>query len=350
MLSESLLAKDNSKKKMGSKQPRLIPSRSKLIRIFSIIFVVFIFYSSLRTFVKNDERQLLRDDFYWKTLRMYKQKIQTLHPPGTRNEYCLTSGNLHETELNQLNSLFEYFNHDKTINYFMCFSSLYFTAKSEEYNVYKVAMNGSHYETEAMKHKNQNKKKCIETEFDCTNMDSKSTSNNLMIFESKIHLCVLNEDSSSICLILTSNFNKNLPANANKLNCNYNMWNGEYTLTFDDSRIKLIIHEYEPTFKLEKSIQLSFWKLQSWWTYSTNRLRNTEKSRETLKGEVTLRQGFVELFFGHENFNMPSFFFYEKTNKNSRIFNYISYLNTPIRLPADVINYFMIFYENIWYN
>lgn len=122
------------------------------------------------------------------------------------------------------------------------------------------------------------------------------------------------------------------------------MWNGEFTLNFDDSSIKLIVHEYAPS--IRKSIER---RLPSWWTNYADVLDDSEKFPQVLNGEVTLRQGLVEFLFGHEDFDLPSFFFYSKNSRDTTRYNYVSYLNASVRLPADVINYFMIFYSNIWY-
>lgn len=172
MLSELLLVKD---KKMGHKQPRLIPNKSKLIKILFCIFMIFASYIVLRSIVQSNRRELIRDDMYWRTVQMFKAEINTLYPPGIRHksEYCLTASKFHETELDQINALFEFLNHERNINYFMCFSSLYFTAKVEEYNIYSVVSNSSDYITEAMRYKELSKDKCVETEFDCSKTRSK---------------------------------------------------------------------------------------------------------------------------------------------------------------------------------
>ena len=157
-------------------------------------------------------------------------------------------------------------------------------------------------------------------------------------FRTKIHLCLLNDNKSNICSLLTSDFNKQLPkSSAKRLQCRYNVWNGEYEFQFGHN-IKLVIHEFEST--LKTSAQLSFWRLQT----------GAHSSKESnLNDEAKLNLGLMDYFVSHDYFSVPLFYFYSQESRQKLNFEFINYMGSAIRLPSEPIDYFMKFYPNIWF-
>lgn len=159
-----------------------------------------------------------------------------------------------------------------------------------------------------------------------------------------MHLCLLNENKANICDLLADGYNKQAPTGSHKLTCNYNFWTGEYVLEIND-QIKLIVHEYETT--LKASSQISYWRLQNYFSSGANRELIT--SAEDLNDDATLKQGLMDYLFTGDYLKMPLHFFYSRESQQNGRFVYTNYMNATVRLPSDVINYFMIFYSNIWY-
>ena len=164
-------------------------------------------------------------------------------------------------------------------------------------------------------------------------------------FSFKVHICLLNQKKANICNLLARDFNSQSPKNIHKLTCLYDFWSGEYQLNINQ-QIKIVIHEYQTS--LKKSAQLSYWRLQNYLTpsnFNSGELNN----EEDINDEVSLKQGLIGYFISGEYFKEPLHMFYSKESHKQQRFVYTNYMNAAVRLPSDVVNYFMIFYKKTWY-
>jgi len=261
------------------------------------------------------------------------------------NHQCITETLLDQSDLADFESFINYINGHQAINYFLCFSSLFYTIKFDSYNAYSTVYNGSEFNRLNRFYKEKNKEKCIETEYDCDRLSSVFSWDSLEnAYVANIHICLLNDQTYDVCHLLTSEYNKH----SNKqLKCIYNVWNGEYEFRFGNN-IKLIIHEYETT--LKTSARMSFWSLQSWWTYAGNvKYLHNNMDISNINEEASMKRGLMEYLTAHEYFEVPLYFFYNENNRRNKKFNYLNYLGAPIRLPSDIIDFLMKFYTQIWY-
>jgi len=166
----------------------------------------------------------------------------------------------------------------------------------------------------------------------------------------------LNENNRNLCNLFTKENNKRragvVGEDRRGLKCSWDLWNGEYMFQFGE-HIRVVVHEYETAMK--KSAQLSYWNLQAWWLPADARSFTADSAKNdafelNLGEKASIKVGFMGyLTSGRDYFQMPLYLFYNQENRASHRFNYLNYLGAPIRLPSAIIDYFTLFYSNLWY-
>lgn len=284
-----------------------------------LILVLLNYYLLSNVIIINFRNSYFKTNGYWKDIEN-----------STESKNCQQSSSFNKSTLMQLNSFISYLNQKEDFNYFMCFSSLYYTVKVQGYDIFK-----SHLQQESFQNKNlfynlKNKNKCVQKEY----MDNSGFSQKPI---SKIHLCYLNsylrEDSlCAVAKVFESEYQVDL-------NCKYNYFTGEYSISLNNE-IQILFHEYELDFKLFSYFYDSV--LASNETFEKNNKKYFENSAQ-------LNSGLLSWVFEVQYFDIPRNFFYSNFETSKHDANFLNYLDTPFRLPSEIVNYFMIFYSKIWY-
>jgi hypothetical protein len=257
---------------------------------------------------------LFKTNQYWTELSTLKYQKPNLYS----NKICLKNKNSLNTF--ELNRFMDYLNGQYYFNYFVCFSSLYFMVKVEEYKPYRNAF----FEKKRYTFSNSNNK-CLMSE----NM------NDLM----NIHMCYLKESKLNICGFV-NRYNK---MHLTKLNCDYNYFNGEYSIHIDD-QVKLTYHEFKMKFK----------NIYSMLQYNLNKkvygLYSPMQYDKYIDDYASLNNGFLTNLFDTQYYSLPLYLFYTRQSKIIDNYIIVNYANSTFRLPSDIVNYFMIFYPKIWFH
>ena len=265
-------------------------NRKAIFLLLGILFLVYFLHSLISAHYRET---------YLKSERLSKK----LASSSSSNSNCLKSKTyLKENDTLELNRFLEFLDNFK-YKHFLCFSTLFYAVKIENYSVYRekeLTVKAINDLMEA-----ERRKKCL--------LESHKRENEQLI----INMCILNDkEHENFCNYYTL-------MNAN-CKCSYNYLNGEYELDCS-TRIRVIIHEY----KIIKKKYLVF-------------------NKENYDEISILNAGLIGYLF-KLNLNLPTYLFYDDENNDSKNIFYLNYANNVFRLPSDVINYLMIFYTNLWY-
>lgn len=296
-------------------------NESKSIKYSIVITFIFLINYFLSSYVilLNYKNNLIKTDPFWNNLQLREAETK-----------CKQSSSYNQTNLDELKLFMDSLNKNKDLNYFLCFSSLYYTAKVEKYDVFRASLDQSSFDVRNSFYNFKNKDKCVLEEtlfhYDDEN-DSKSyTSFNL-------HLCFLNNDlTEDLCDSLSNSI-------ASGMECDYSYVSGEYTVRINED-VKLSFHEYELGFKS------ALFYYDYFFSNSGNSSFNYD---QYIDDKASLNMGLVGKLFGNEYFNIPKYFFYNRDSIDRREFHFLNYLNAAFRLPSEVVNYFMLFYPKIWF-
>lgn len=284
--------------------------------IISLIFVNYYLFSSFIFF--KDRNDFLHKNDYW--LNMQKQN---------RKE-CATKYSLNQTSLNLLEEMMHFLNHKSDFNYFMCFSSLYYAVKVENYDVFNSDISQNIFYAKNYFYLQKSEQKCVKTEFGLSEKGTNKT---------ELHLCYLNTflKEKSLCDVVNI-----LEMKHNRVKfCDYNRLTGEYKVIINDE-IEIIFHEYH--------LDLNSYNFFNFFNFFESDRNATDLEVEFLDENAKLNQGWLGKIFFNQYFSLPRHFFYSKLNTSRVRSNFVNYLGVPIRLPSEVINYFMIFFSEIWYS
>ena len=262
--------------------------KAKKVSIFWILFGLLVFHIIYTSFCSYYR------DIYLNNLKL--TQYLTLKNDNN-NQRCLKSeAYFTDNDTKELKNFLDFLNNFQ-YKYFLCFSTLFYAVKIEKYIVYRekdLTLNA----IESLMESERSQKCLLET-------DSNKYSIN-------INLCLLNDKNhTNFCNYYTL-MNKNCK-------CSYNYLNGEYELDCE-TRLKIIIHEY----KIIKKKYILF-------------------DKENYDDISILNAGLLGYLL-KLNLDLPTYLFYNYENSY-----YLNYANNVFRLPSDVINYFMIFYSNLWY-
>lgn len=137
-------------------QVRLKPR--KLFFLILAILITFLVYIQLeKSAVKSYREELFKTNVFTEN-----------NKKGCRSPTVLDS----KTQLS-VALVFDYFNKQKGINYNLCFSSLYFTIKSNQYDSFHSG-HGFGFDELNEQCKSRNSLKCVETEGECDMIEIKS--------------------------------------------------------------------------------------------------------------------------------------------------------------------------------
>jgi hypothetical protein len=287
-------------------------SNLKFYIVLSLVLFMLITLISVNVSLSY-RNNLFKTNQYWTELSALKSQNSNIY----FNKTCVqNTSNLNTFELNRF---MDYLNGQYYFNYFVCFSSLYFMVKIEEYKPYR----NSFYDKKRLMFPNSNSK-CIMTE----NMND----------QINIHMCYLKESKFNICGFV-NRYNKKY---FTKINCDYNYFNGEYSIYIDD-HVKLTYHEFKMKFKnifsiLQYNLNTKVYGLHSPLQYD-----------KYIDDYASLNNGLLTNLFDTQYYSIPLYMFY--TRQSKIIDNYINlnYANSTFRMPSDIVNYFMIFYSKIWF-
>lgn len=283
----------------------------------AIIFLLFInYYLFLNYVVLNLHNDVLLRNDQWLSIQKHNRKN------------CTTKSAFNQSTLNKFKDIIEYFNKKHDLNYFMCFSSLYFTVKVEGYDVFNSKIENI-LDNKNSIYNRRSEHKCVHQEF---SLNISQTS----IRKTRIHLCYLGTflKEKYFCDVVQK-FESFYKIGAN---CEYNQMTGEYMIMIG-KEIQLIFHEYNIGFKSLKFLSDSFFSKE----------KKTDNDVEFFEENAHLNQGLLGKIFPNQYFTLPRHFFYSKFYTSDVKSNYVNYLGVPIRLPSEIINYFMLFYSSIWY-
>lgn len=312
-------------------QARLTP-RKLFLYVIAFLMAILIYIQLEKELTKGYQEELFN-----------KNVLNITSKAKSKAKDCINARAIDSKSRKTMEQVFSYFNSQRKINYHLCFSSLFFTVKSNQYETFRSS-DGVGFHEQNEQSRLVNSEKCIESDAECEVVDVKFWK----LFKNckfKIHLCLLNEHNFNVCELLVDRYNTQAATNTHKLTCNYNAWTGEYILDIN-KQIKIVLHEYVTT--LKTSSQLSYWNLQNYFTGAS--IRNGDlNSGEDLNDKAALKQGFMGYFFASEYLKVPLHFFYSQESRQKSRFLYTNYMDAAVRLPSDVINYFMIFYSDSWY-
>ena len=262
------------------------------------IFVTILLRISCINMIDSYRLKLLKPTDYWRQQTSQKSN-------------CVK--NVDEKSQSQLELIIEMFNSQK-LNYFLCFSSLFLTVKLENNGVFQSQYNNSNFNELNNYYKAKNRQ-------DCSRHDTTEALSPLA------HVCLLREENfTNICGLLATSESV-WSSGHSQVACSYNVWNGEYVIEID-SLIRLVVHEYESA-----APDSSFME------------------ENNLNDKARLRLGLMQYLFGAQFHAMPLYFFYAPSQQQPQQtkFFYLNYLGAPFRLPSETVNYFMIFYSDLWY-
>ena len=269
---------------------KLIQSKKKQI-IFLLITLIVLY--SIRSIISTHYREKY----------LNSEKLIEKLSLNTSNSNCQRSKtDLNDKDTFELSRFLEFLN-DFKYKHFLCFSTLFYAVKIENYNVYREKELTVQAIEDLMEI--EKSQKCL---FDFHNKKES---------ELNIDICLLNDKKEENFCNYYTLLNKNCK-------CSYNYMNGEYELDCD-TKIKVIIHEY----KFIKKRYLIF-------------------NKDNYDEISILNAGLLGYLF-NLNLNLPTYLFFDDENNDLKNSYYLNYANNVFRLPADVINYFMIFYSNMWY-
>jgi hypothetical protein len=272
---------------------KLIQSKKK--QIFFIIISIFILYF-IHSIISLHYREK-----YLNSEKLF-EKLSEVNKITSNSNCQKSKEDLNKKDSFELNSFLEFLDNFK-YKYFLCFSTLFYAVKIENYNVYR--------EKELTIQAIENL------------MEVERTQKCLLKFPNKkenklnINICLLNDKKEENFCNYYTMLNKNCK-------CSYNYFNGEYELDCN-TKIKVIINEY----KIIKKKYLIF----------------TKDNYD----EISILNGGLLGYLFNLNLNLPTYLFFDEENNDLKNSYYLNYANNVFRLPSDVINYFMIFYSNIWY-
>lgn len=285
--------------------------KKKFSKKFLIVFIIVSLATLL--YIHSIASLNYRENYIKTAIFMLKQResVQDANNFNIKTKSCLKTVNyLNENDVNELGN-FLYFLNEFNYKYFLCFSTLYYAVKIENY----VAYRENELNTNQIKRLiiDENEKKCLLNEYE----QLTSQPNHI-----NIDLCLLNDKKQKNFCNYYTHMNKNCK-------CNYYHLNGTYMLDCG-TKLNLKIHEYRV------------------------------KRRFFFEGA---HQEFAELNAGllgsllNLNLNLPTYLFYaadhilNHNQKQNDYHNYyrLHYANNTIRLPSDILNYFMIFYPDLWY-
>ena len=260
------------------------------------VFLAFLFVILSFLTLSEYRTSLFKSDSYWRDLQQSNKSA------------CDSSNRLNPKSLLDLNNFLRYMDKNRHFSYFLCFSSLYYAVKIEQCDIFRAVLNSSEF--------NFNKKprqSCILGSELNGNYDAPAV----------LHLCFIKFDEANICAWL-SKF-------STTLKCEFNLINGEYLVKLN-AGFHFRLHHYNFRFKSDMP-------------------ENAKNSSVEfmLDDTLALDLGLYGHLLGSDYLDLPGRFFYSRENRQKSYFYFLNYLNATFRLPAEIIDYFMWFYPNVWF-
>lgn len=304
------LYSNNAQFEENTKKPKSFPFK---FYVFSVILCIFLYISLSYILIHDYHDALFKTDKFWddfqnKSRGKYLNKLN-----------CTKASSFNSSSLAELKHFIEFINVNTNFHYFLCFSSLYFAVKVEKYDVFRSVLNSNGFNVSNEFYYHKNRDYCV--------MEEKYGSSS---HDVNLHLCNVKQNQVKLC-----SWFKEF---SSSLNCTQNGFNGEYVVDLNKN-IKLTFHEFKLRFKKNDDV----------WELFKNKKYVSKTPNEFLEENARMEMGAYDVLSGGGLFNVPIYFYYNHENRIKRNFNFLNYLNTPIRLPSEVVDYLMMFYPNTWY-
>lgn len=302
----------NSRKKIK----KTIYLRSFRYWIIVLFLLVANYYLFSNYVVFNLQKDLLLKNDYWLVLAQREK--------GN----CLSESAFDQKTLITFKEMIDYFNNKHDFNYFMCFSSLYYSIKIANYEFFSDFIDQKSFSYQNSSNYKRNQQKCVHQEF--YSIYQKLT------IKTRLQLCYLKTvmKEKSLCGFIEkfeSLYKRNVA-------CEFNRMTGESVVNVNQE-IEIIFYEYNIDLDPFRFLKDSF----------NSKQNQTDIQLELFQENAKLNQGWMGKIFINHFFSLPRHFFYSKFYTSKVKSNFLNYLGAPIRLPSDIINFFMIFYSSIWY-
>ena len=136
----------------------------------ALLLGIYILFS--RDSVQNYRNQIFKSNTFWK---------DSIKMPFSDNQ-CLSQSTIEREDYRALEDFYEFIDvlnqrGERAINYFMCFSTLFYTAKVQSYNPYRSVYNTSDFNRLNKFYKQRNREKCVNAEYDLSKINQKQVLN-----------------------------------------------------------------------------------------------------------------------------------------------------------------------------
>jgi hypothetical protein len=291
--------------------------------VFALLALVALGYMMSVQISHDQKARLLKPAQFWEDLMVAK----VMHP-----DRCVTNGTENSLEFlngpvgHEFKEFIDYINADRQLDYFLCFSTLFYTMKVEGFEKLTIK-------------KNIDKIMAFEDKCSLWSHSKEDTVPSV----AHVHLCTLKHNHTRSIVQIVRDFVKYYDENTpfySKIKLLFNKFNGEYQVVFAEN-LKVTFHEYERKYKLATD---KFYDATS----ILDHLRAAEsldKNKDfKVEEKVTLNTGIIKRVFGYDGaFSMPYEFFNQRPEMS-----YVKYLNTVIKLPNRLNDYLAYFYPQFY--
>ena len=320
-----------------------------------LLFLIYTLVSVL--IVLHYRHHLLDSNDYW--LKQINRSRMLLVANRSSSSLCNQSAQSPNEQT--VSALLDALNADARFNYFLCFSSLYMAVKIENRPLLTIT------EQQQLQHNSSN---CRQTK---SPVQSTTT----------VHLCFLKRHNlTNVCdLVARQSFRISQPTTV--ISCHYNWLNGEYAVKVaasslpNDTRITLLFHQYQRDYEYLRHTLNAFLAYVTSLTAATTTKEEKDNNSTLLSTQqhindeysidtsVQMHVGLLGYLYGTEVFDLPIEMFYTPTTTSKDVAasasstsssieysmstHFVEYVSAKMRVPTDVVSYFMMFYRNIWY-
>lgn len=267
----------------------------------------------------DQKTRLLKTGLFWENMMVAK----TMNPSR-----CVTSGVVNSAEFlnsppaREFKEFVDYINFDKQLDYFMCFSTLFYAMRIERYEPLTIG---------------KNLDKIMGFADTCALWDHAKEDKVGSV--AHVHLCTLGNNQTRSIEQLVRDFVKYYDENSptySKIKLFYNKFNGEYEVEFAEN-LKISFHQYRRNSRLATQKFLDGASILDHLRAS----ENLDKSRDfEVEERVSLDSGIIRRVFGYNRAFSVSLEHFKQRPECS----YVKYLNTVFKLPNRLDDYIDHFY------
>ncbi len=145
--------------------------------ILAVFMICYLFYIILylQDFLQIYQNQILKSKTFWNQLLNSNIFLSSnLHNNlYLSDNQCISHSKIQRKEYNAIKDLYEFFdflNEAHRLNYFMCFSTMFYAVRIQNYNSYRSVYNTSDFNRLNEFYKHKNKDKCVDVNYDLNKM------------------------------------------------------------------------------------------------------------------------------------------------------------------------------------